>query len=79
LMVDMVIISHPNMYGHMPGTALGLGGAQPSTMFGSSNKVLQPIPYDFITPQGAAKDYKDGGQCVKFDSFHGAKDKHKAL
>ncbi|MCO5563866.1 hypothetical protein L7F22_017516 [Adiantum nelumboides] len=35
--------------------------------------------YDNLTPKGKPKDYKEGGQAFKFDIFHGAHDKLKAL
>ncbi|MCO5577844.1 hypothetical protein L7F22_031679 [Adiantum nelumboides] len=49
---------------------------------GSEPNYLQPFlctGYDNLTPKGKLKDYKEGGQAVKFDTFHGTHDKLKAL
>lgn len=41
---------------------------------------LQPPVYDNLTPLSTkAKDYKEGGQAVKFETFSGTQDKLKAL
>ena len=40
---------------------------------------LQPPVYDNLTPKSAKlKDFKEGGQSVKFDTFSGMQDKLKA-
>ncbi len=58
-----------------------MGGVSPSigSTFGSGSSFLKPTMYDHLTPLGTHKDYKEGGQSVKFDTFHGTKDKMKAL
>ena len=40
---------------------------------------LQPPAYDNLTPKGRAKDFKEGGSAVKFDTFTGVQDRQKAL
>ncbi|MCO5558673.1 hypothetical protein L7F22_012259 [Adiantum nelumboides] len=40
--------------------------------------LLKPPVYDSLTPKGKAKDYKEGGQAVKFEPF-GTTDRMKAL
>ena len=41
---------------------------------------LMPLVYDHLTPKSLRpKDYKEGGQAVKFDTFSGMQDKLKAL
>ncbi|MCO5570816.1 hypothetical protein L7F22_024544 [Adiantum nelumboides] len=41
--------------------------------------LLKPPVYDSLTPKGKAKDYKEGGQAVKFEPFFGTADRMKAL
>ncbi|MCO5608505.1 hypothetical protein L7F22_062716 [Adiantum nelumboides] len=41
--------------------------------------LLKPPVYDSLTPKGKAKDYKEGGQAVKFEPFFGTTDRMKAL
>ncbi|MCO5587108.1 hypothetical protein L7F22_041055 [Adiantum nelumboides] len=57
------------MYGNI---GVKLGGN-----FGSGMPLLKTPVYDNLTLK--AKDYKAGGQAVKFDTFHGTYDKLKAL
>ncbi|MCO5602902.1 hypothetical protein L7F22_057042 [Adiantum nelumboides] len=45
---------------------------------GSGMPFLNAPTYDNLTPKGKPKDYKEGGQAVKFD-IHGTHDKLKAL
>ncbi|MCO5601858.1 hypothetical protein L7F22_055983 [Adiantum nelumboides] len=47
--------------------------------FGSRIALLNAPVYDNLMPKGKPKDYKEGGQVVKFDTFHGTHDKLKAL
>ncbi|MCO5561289.1 hypothetical protein L7F22_014910 [Adiantum nelumboides] len=47
--------------------------------FGSGMPLLNAPIYDNFTPKGKPKNYKEGGQAVKFDTFHGTHDKLKAL
>ncbi|MCO5588705.1 hypothetical protein L7F22_042664 [Adiantum nelumboides] len=75
----------------MPGVNMGMAGfAQPDAQnlnmasrpggnFGSGMPLLNAPAYDNRTPKGKPKDYKEGGQAVKFDTFHGTHDKLKAL
>ncbi|MCO5579902.1 hypothetical protein L7F22_033768 [Adiantum nelumboides] len=75
----------------MPGANMGMAGfAQPNAQnlnmasrpggnFGSRMPLLNAPTYDNLTPEGEPKDYKEGGQAVKFDTFHGTHDKLKAL
>ncbi|MCO5580452.1 hypothetical protein L7F22_034320 [Adiantum nelumboides] len=75
----------------MPGANMGMAGfAQPDAQnqnmagrpgmnFGSGMPLLNAPAYDNLTPKGKLKDYKEGGQAVKFDTFHGTHDKLKAL
>ena len=77
----------------MPGVPNAMAGfSQPSGKMaagagelGSQNvpkglPFLQPPIYDNLTPLSAkAKDYKEGGQSVKFVTFSGMQDKLKAL
>ncbi|MCO5549173.1 hypothetical protein L7F22_002640 [Adiantum nelumboides] len=75
----------------MPGANMGMAGfarpdAQNQNMvgrrgvnFGSGMPLLNAPAYDNLTPKGKPKDYKEGGQVVKFDTFHGTHDKLKAL
>ncbi|MCO5603644.1 hypothetical protein L7F22_057795 [Adiantum nelumboides] len=75
----------------MPGANMGMAGfAQPDAQnqnmagrpgmnFGSGMPLLNAPAYDNLTPKGKPKDYKEGGQAVKFDTFHGTHDKLKAL
>ncbi|MCO5611709.1 hypothetical protein L7F22_065967 [Adiantum nelumboides] len=41
--------------------------------------LLNAPAYDNLTPKRKPKDYKEGEQAVKFDTFHGTHDKLKAL
>ncbi|MCO5608406.1 hypothetical protein L7F22_062616 [Adiantum nelumboides] len=60
--------------------ALNLNMAgRPSGNFGSRMPLLNAPAYDNLTSKGKPKDYKEGGQAVKFDTFHGTHDKLKAL
>ncbi|MCO5574621.1 hypothetical protein L7F22_028410 [Adiantum nelumboides] len=52
---------------------------RPGGNFGSGMPLLIVLAYDNLTPKGKPKDYKEGGQAVKFDTFHGTHDKLKAL
>ncbi|MCO5564252.1 hypothetical protein L7F22_017910 [Adiantum nelumboides] len=52
---------------------------RPRMNFGSGMPLLNAPAYDNLTPKGKPKDYKEGGQAVKFDTFHGTHDKLKAL
>ncbi|MCO5550736.1 hypothetical protein L7F22_004227 [Adiantum nelumboides] len=75
----------------MPGANNGITGfSQPDALnlnmagrpggnFGSGMPLLNAPAYDNLTPKGKPKDYKEGGQAVKFDTFHGTHDKLKAL
>ncbi|MCO5569564.1 hypothetical protein L7F22_023279 [Adiantum nelumboides] len=73
----------------MPGANMGMAGfsqrdAQnlnmvPCENFGSGMPLLNAPVYDNLTPKGKLKDYKEVGQAVKFDNFHGTHDKLKAL
>ncbi|MCO5577644.1 hypothetical protein L7F22_031475 [Adiantum nelumboides] len=75
----------------MPGANMGMAGfsqpdaqnlnmaGRPSGNFGSGMPLLNAPAYDNLTPKGKPKDYKEGGQGVKFDTFHGTHDKLKAL
>ncbi|MCO5594957.1 hypothetical protein L7F22_048994 [Adiantum nelumboides] len=75
----------------MPGANMNMAGfAQPDAQnqnmagrpgmnFGSGMPLLNAPAYDNLTPKGKLKDYKEGGQAVKFDTFHGTHDKLKAL
>ncbi|MCO5558539.1 hypothetical protein L7F22_012124 [Adiantum nelumboides] len=75
----------------MPGANMGMAGfaqpdaqnlnmaGRPSGNFGSGIPLLNAPAYDNLTPKGKPKDYKEGGQAVKFDIFHGTHDKLKAL
>ncbi|MCO5600561.1 hypothetical protein L7F22_054675 [Adiantum nelumboides] len=47
--------------------------------FNSAMSLLNAPAYDNLTPKGKPKHYKEGGQAVKFDTFHGTHDKLKAL
>ncbi|MCO5590838.1 hypothetical protein L7F22_044813 [Adiantum nelumboides] len=53
--------------------------SRPGGNFGSGMPLLNAPHYDNLTPKGKPKDYKEGGQAVKFDTFHGTHDKLKAL
>ncbi|MCO5568965.1 hypothetical protein L7F22_022669 [Adiantum nelumboides] len=71
----------------MPGTNMGMAGfAQPDAQnqnmagrpgmnFGSGMPLLNAPAYDNLTPKGKLKDYKEGGQAVKCDTFHGTHDR----
>ncbi|MCO5601850.1 hypothetical protein L7F22_055975 [Adiantum nelumboides] len=75
----------------MPGANMGMAGfaqpdaqnlnmaGRPGVNFGSGMPLLNAPAYDNLTPKGKPKDYKEGGQAVKFDTFHGTHDKLKAL
>ncbi|MCO5575764.1 hypothetical protein L7F22_029568 [Adiantum nelumboides] len=75
----------------MPGVNLGMAGfaqpdaqnlnmaGRPGVNFGSGMPLLNAPAYDNLTPKGKPKDYKEGGQAVKFDTFHGTHDNLKAL
>ncbi|MCO5607367.1 hypothetical protein L7F22_061563 [Adiantum nelumboides] len=75
----------------MPGVNMDMAGflqpyaqnmdmtSRPSGNFGSGMSILNAPVYDNLTPKGKPKDYKEGGQAVKFDTFHGTHDKLKAL
>ncbi|MCO5547062.1 hypothetical protein L7F22_000503 [Adiantum nelumboides] len=75
----------------MPGANMGMAGfaqpdaqnlnmaGRPGVNFGSGMLLLNAPAYDNLTPKGKPKDYKEGGQAVKFDTFHGTHDKLKAL
>ncbi|MCO5592854.1 hypothetical protein L7F22_046858 [Adiantum nelumboides] len=75
----------------MPGANMGMAGfsqpdalnlnmaGRPSGNFGSGMPLLNAPAYDNLTPKGEPKNYKEGGQAVKFDTFHGTHDKLKAL
>ncbi|MCO5595971.1 hypothetical protein L7F22_050023 [Adiantum nelumboides] len=52
---------------------------RPGVNFGSEMLLLNAPAYDNLTPKGKPKDYKEGGEAVKFDTFHGIHDKLKAL
>ncbi|MCO5575128.1 hypothetical protein L7F22_028925 [Adiantum nelumboides] len=75
----------------MPGANMGMVGfSQPYAQnlnltgraggnFGSGMPLLNAPAYDNLMSKGKPKDYKEGGQAVKFDTFHGILDKLKAL
>ncbi|MCO5605280.1 hypothetical protein L7F22_059462 [Adiantum nelumboides] len=75
----------------MPGANMGMAGfsqpnaqnlnmvGRPSGNFGSGMPLMNAPAYDNLTPKGKPKDCKEGGQAVKFDTFHGTHDKLKAL
>ncbi|MCO5573202.1 hypothetical protein L7F22_026969 [Adiantum nelumboides] len=75
----------------MAGTDLGMAGpsrpyVRPMDLSGGTGvspntdiPLLKPHVYDSLTPKGKAKDYKEGGQAVKFEPFFGTTDKMKAL
>ncbi|MCO5602148.1 hypothetical protein L7F22_056276 [Adiantum nelumboides] len=69
----------------MPGVNMGIAGfsqpyAQNMDMTGrTSGTLVQGCLYDNLTSKGNPKDYKEGGQAVKFDTFHGTHDKLKAF
>ncbi|MCO5585602.1 hypothetical protein L7F22_039537 [Adiantum nelumboides] len=75
----------------MLGTNMGIAGfsqpyAQNTNMIGRTGgnidtrmPLLDALVYDNLMPKGKLKDYKEGGQAAKFDTFHGAHDKLKAL
>ncbi|MCO5594416.1 hypothetical protein L7F22_048446 [Adiantum nelumboides] len=75
----------------MPGANMGMAGfSQPDALnlnmagrpggnFGSGMPLLNAPAYDNLTPKGKPKDYMEGGQAVKFDTFHGTHDKLKDL
>ncbi|MCO5577433.1 hypothetical protein L7F22_031265 [Adiantum nelumboides] len=52
---------------------------RPGGNFGSGMPLLNAPSYDNLTLKGKPKDYKEGGQVVKFDTFHGTHDKLKDL
>ncbi|MCO5604603.1 hypothetical protein L7F22_058772 [Adiantum nelumboides] len=75
-----------NAYGAMPTGGsnpmygnIGVHPGRPSRNFGSGMPLLNAPAYDNLTPKGKPKAYKEGGQAVKFDTFHGTHDKLKAL
>ncbi|MCO5610479.1 hypothetical protein L7F22_064717 [Adiantum nelumboides] len=47
---------------------------RPGGNFGSGMPLLNAPAYDNLMPKGKPKDYKEGGQAVKFDTFHGTHD-----
>ncbi|MCO5551929.1 hypothetical protein L7F22_005436 [Adiantum nelumboides] len=75
----------------MPGANTGMAGfsrpyaqnlnltSRASGNSGSRMPLLNAPAYDNLTPKGKPKDYKEGGQAVKFDAFHVTHDKLKAL
>ncbi|MCO5581228.1 hypothetical protein L7F22_035106 [Adiantum nelumboides] len=75
----------------MPGANMGMAGftqpyAQNQSMtvragghLNSGMPLLNAPAYDNLTPKWSPKDYKEGGQAVKFGTFHGTHDKLKAL
>ncbi|MCO5551968.1 hypothetical protein L7F22_005476 [Adiantum nelumboides] len=75
----------------MAGTDLGMAGpsrpyVRPMDLSGGTGvspntdiPLLKPLVYDSLTPKGKAKDYKEGGQAVKFEPFFGTTDRMKAL
>ncbi|MCO5575341.1 hypothetical protein L7F22_029141 [Adiantum nelumboides] len=75
----------------MAGTDLGTAGpsrpyVRPMDLSGGTGvspntdiPLLKPPVYDSLTPKGKAKDYKEGGQAVKFEPFFGTTDRMKAL
>ncbi|MCO5598074.1 hypothetical protein L7F22_052164 [Adiantum nelumboides] len=75
----------------MAGTDLGMAGpsrpyVRPMDLSGGTGvspntdiPLLKPPVYDSLTPKGKAKDYKEGGQAVKFEPFFGTTDRMKAL
>ncbi|MCO5576468.1 hypothetical protein L7F22_030278 [Adiantum nelumboides] len=75
----------------MPGANMGMAcfaqpdaqnqnmAGRPGMNFGSGMPLLNAPAYENLTPKGKPKDYKEGGQAVKFDTFHGTHDKLKAL
>ena len=79
------------MYGNLgmqPGLQTGMHGMSGMPGVGMFNNpymgnptqvpFLQPPVYN-LTPKGRAKDFKEGGFAVKFDTFTGAQDRQKAL
>ncbi|MCO5593914.1 hypothetical protein L7F22_047933 [Adiantum nelumboides] len=52
---------------------------RPGVNFGLGMPLLNAPAYDNLMPKGKPKDYKEGGQAIKFDTFHGTHDKLKAL
>ncbi|MCO5573582.1 hypothetical protein L7F22_027354 [Adiantum nelumboides] len=75
----------------MVGTDLGMAGpsrpyVRPMDLSGGTGvspntdiPLLKPPVNDTLTPKGKAKDYKEGGQAVKFEPFFGTTDRMKAL
>ncbi|MCO5609251.1 hypothetical protein L7F22_063475 [Adiantum nelumboides] len=75
----------------MPGANMGMAAfSQPDAQnlnmagraggnFGLGMPLLNAPAYDNLTPKGKPEDYKEGGQAVNFDTFHGTHDKLKAL
>ncbi|MCO5601409.1 hypothetical protein L7F22_055530 [Adiantum nelumboides] len=73
----------------MPGANMGMAGfaqpeaqnlnmaGRPGVNLGSRMPLLNAPAYDNLTPKGKPKE--EGGQAVKFDTFHGTHDKLKAL
>ncbi|MCO5576412.1 hypothetical protein L7F22_030222 [Adiantum nelumboides] len=74
----------------MAGTDLGMAGpsrpyVRPMDLSGGTGvspntdiPLLKPPLYDSLTPKGKAKDYKEGGQAVKFEPFFEASKIRKA-
>ena len=80
------------MYGNLgmqPGMQTGMHGMPGMPGVGTINNpymgnptpipFLQPPAYDNLRPKGKAKDFKEGGSALKFDTFTSIQDRQKAL
>ena len=66
--------------GYVPGVVPVKGGNRGYSMGGPMLGIGYGVPpQPLLNPVGKAKDYKEGGAAVKFDSFDGQKNKVKAL
>ncbi|MCO5571715.1 hypothetical protein L7F22_025462 [Adiantum nelumboides] len=86
-----MIRASPGFQGYMPSTDLGMADpsrsyVRPMDLSGGTGvspntdiPLLKAPVYDSLTPKGKAKDYKEGGQAVKFEPFFGTIDRMKAL